>query len=277
MHCITGWNVIDYDWTYLVNRCERLKIHPEQSSTSGKLITKRSLPQHRLIVDYMEIYKKWDRSIKIKESNKLDYVGEQAVGINKIKYNGPLKDLYAKDFFSFVLYNAIDSAMIYYIDRKLCTMTTFLKLAHVAQVEVNKAFSPIWTMEAWMTREFLKMGKVFTDIDKEGRETRDFEGAYVKDPIIGLHEYVTCYDFASLYPNTMMQFNISPEAFIGKVDKNYVLKPGEILTANSTVFDNREDSVLRKILNDLYGRRKATKQIYLSAAKEIDRLEKILG
>jgi hypothetical protein len=30
------------------------------------------MPAHRLIVDYMELYKKWDTSIKVKESQSLD-------------------------------------------------------------------------------------------------------------------------------------------------------------------------------------------------------------
>jgi DNA polymerase elongation subunit (family B) len=275
MPCLTGWNFIQYDWMYLVNRCDKIypKIDPGICSVSGRLTGRNRLPLHRLVVDYLDIYKKWDRVIKIKESNRLDYVAEKAVGVAKVKYNGSLKDLYEKDFFHFIFYNAIDSALIYYIDRRLNTMSTFLSIAHVAQVEINKAFSPIWVMEALMTREFLSMGKVFVEKRDNGLDQAEFEGAYVKQPDIGMHQFVTCYDFASLYPNTMMQFNISPETWRGK---GGTAGAGEIKLASGSVFDNSEDSVLRKILKGLYGRRKQTKNKYLQVSKEVDHLKKIL-
>ena len=278
MSCLTGWNFIDYDWKYLINRCAKVspKIDPAICSVSARLHGKNRLPLHRLVVDYLEIYKKWDRSIKIKESNKLDYVAEKAIGVGKIKYGGNLKDLYTRDFFHFVFYNAIDAALIHYLDQKLNTMSTFLSLAHVSQVEINKAFSPIWQTEAMMTREFLSMNKVFLERKKDDQEQKEFEGAYVKQPVIGMHHYVTCYDFASLYPNTMMQFNISPETYCGKKNK-VELRPGEILTASGAVFLNDHDSVLRKILKNLYSRRKSTKGDYLQVEKEKAYLQKLLS
>lgn len=287
MSCLTGWNFIQYDWKYLVNRCSKIypKIDPGICSVSGRLHGKSRLPLHRLVTDYLDIYKKWDRAIKIKESNRLDYVAEKAVGVSKVKYNGSLKDLYEKDFYHFIFYNAIDSALIYYIDKRLNTMSTFLSIAHVAQVEINKAFSPIWVMEALMTREFLSMNKVFIEKYDSGKDQAEFEGAYVKQPVIGMHQFVTCYDFASLYPNTMMQFNISPETWKGKktmldisTTSGHILKAGDgdIQLASGSIFNNSEDSVLRKVLKDLYGRRKNTKHKYLQVAKEIDTLKKYI-
>ena len=278
MPCLTGWNFIEYDWKYLVNRCAKVhpRIDPAICSVSGRLQGKNRLPVHRLVVDYLEIYKKWDRSIKIKESNRLDYVAEKSIGVGKIKYNGSLKDLYDRDFYHFIFYNAIDASLIYYMDKKLNTMSTFLSLAHVGSVEVNKAFSPIWVTEALMAREFLKMDKVFCDNKDTSAEQAEFQGAYVKEPIKGMHQFVTCYDFASLYPNTMMQFNISPETYRGKKSLEALIA-GEIRTASGSAFDNSSDSVLRKILKNLYGQRKDTKKSYLAVAKEIDELKHALN
>ena len=272
MPCITGWNVIGFDWKYLVNRAERLRIDP---GMSGWLKGRDRIPQHRLIVDYLEIVKKWDRVIKIKENYKLDYIAERATGLAKIKYPGTLKDLYEKDFVKFIFYNAVDTILIHYIDQKLNTMTTFFKLAAISEVEVNKAFSPVWVQEALMTREFYRRGKVMVDVDKNAVQQQHFTGAYVKDPVTGLHEWVCCYDFASLYPNTMMQYNISPENFLGHSTAGLV-EEGQILCANGAIFDAREDSVLRTILKNLYGKRKETKKKKLAINKEIDYLKKHL-
>ena len=46
-----------------------------------------------------------------------------------------------------------------------------------------------------------------------------FEGAYVKEPQIGMHEYVASFDLNSLYPHLLMQYSISPENL---VERNYI-------------------------------------------------------
>ena len=83
----------------------------------------------------------------------------------------------------------------------------------------------------------------------------------------------------------MMQFNISPETWKGKktmlditTTSGHILKAGDgdIQLASGSIFNNSEDSVLRKVLKDLYGRRKNTKHKYLQVAKEIDTLKKYI-
>jgi len=274
MPLLTGWNFIQYDWKYLINRCKKLGIDPGVSSPSGKLIGKNQLPQHRLVVDYLEIYKKWDRLIKIKESNRLDYVGEAALGINKLHYPKTLKELYEDDFEKFILYNAIDTNLVLCIDEKLQTLLTFLNLASISKVEINKAFSPIWITENLMSELFLERKRVFVWKEKD-QDQIHFEGAYVKEPEKGLHKYIACFDFASLYPNTMMQWGISPESYKGK----NLINPGKDLTisASGAYFDQKtEKLILKSVLEDFYGKRKSRKKDYLEAEKTINELEKIL-
>jgi len=272
MPCITGWNVLRFDWMYLVNRAEKIKINP---AIAGQLRGRDRIPQHKLIIDYLDIVKKWDRVIKIKENYKLDYIAERATGIAKIKYPGTLKALYDNDFVKFIFYNAVDAILVHYIDQKLSTMTTFFKLAQIAQVEVNRAFSPVWVQEALMCREFLRRDKVFVDINKDLAEQKHFVGAWVKEPIVGMHEWVACFDFASLYPQIIMQFNISPETYLSKNPTGFA-EEGQIICANGSLFDNTEDSCLRTIIQDLYGKRKGIKVEMLRINKEIDYLKRQL-
>jgi len=102
-----------------------------------------------------------------------------------------------------------------------------------------------------------------------------FAGAYVKDPIVGLHEWVACYDFASLYPNTIVQWGISPEVYKGK---NLLdTKEGWIKTSSGAVFGgDDEDPILKSIIKDLYAKRRQAKDKMLKLQIEIDRLEKQL-
>ena len=274
MPLITGWNWLGYDWPYLINRAKKLGIDPKMISPSRTLIGKHQLPQHILMVDYLDIYKKWDRVIKIKESNRLDYVAEKAIGLKKISYNGTLRDLYQSNFEDFIYYNAVDCALVHYIDQKLKTLQTFFKIALVTGVEINRALSPVWSTESMMLRKFLERKQVFVNERKEEQAVK-FAGGYVKEPIAGLHEWIACYDFASLYPNTIVQWGISPEVYKGKS----ILTPKEswVKTSSGAYFGGEdEEPILRGIVSDLYSKRRATKDKMLALQIEIDRLEKLL-
>jgi len=55
-----------------------------------------------------------------------------------------------------------------------------------------------------------------------------------------------------------MQFNISPDSFLGK--GNMKKDPSDIVTKNGTVFSGKKDSVTRTILDRLYNKRVETKK-----------------
>jgi DNA polymerase elongation subunit (family B) len=57
-----------------------------------------------------------------------------------------------------------------------------------------------------------------------------------------------------MYPNIQIQFNISPDTYLGKKDR-VKIKGGEIFTKNDTVFSSANDSVARTILTRLYDER----------------------
>ena len=99
MPILTGWNFLNYDWVYLMNRSRKLvktvngkeyKIDPAWSSPTKKINkmwgTNFEVPAHRMIFDYMQLYEVCDTSIKVKESSSLDFVSSKLVGVEKIKY-----------------------------------------------------------------------------------------------------------------------------------------------------------------------------------------------
>lgn len=272
MPLITGWNFVNFDWQYLINRCKKLNIDPEVCSPSRKFINKDNIPMHRPVVDYMLIYNKWDNKVDVKESSKLDYVASQVLDLTKIKYNGTLKDLYEKDFKKYIYYNVVDTLLVMYIDKEIAVLTTYLQLANTARVELIGAFSPIRMTEALLCREFYDRGKVLLK-KGESEHGNTYEGAFVKHPVPGLYEWVVTYDFASLYPTTMRQFNISPETYLGKRDD----LEGEdyIKTATGAVFDAKIDSVSRNFLTGLFNRRVQKKEEAKEIEKAIEALKKL--
>ena len=61
------------------------------------------------------------------------------------------------------------------------------------------------------------MGKGIVVPNKKNRTNDDDEqyaGAYVKDPIVGEHDWVVSFDLSSLYPSLIIHYNISPEKMI---------------------------------------------------------------
>lgn len=271
---LTGWNFVRFDWRYLVNRARRLNIDPCLSSVSGQLKGNDEIPEHKIIVDYLELYKKWDRVVKLKENNKLDTVAKAALGISKVHMDSNFMNMYETDFETYVFYNIIDTFLVYLLDRKLKTLQVFLLLGLVTGVEAMSAFSPIRMAETVATKKFYDKHRVVVE-NKNLKASGQFEGAYVKIPIPGFYENIAIFDFASLYPSTMRQFNISPETFKGM---NVEIPEGSkwITTASGAVFDNENDSVVRDILTQYYAMRKEAKGKAFQIAKEKDYLKQLL-
>jgi DNA polymerase elongation subunit (family B) len=71
---IIGWNYMSFDWKYIFNRCKRIGIDVSMASPTRKLQGNDNIPMHIGMIDYLDIYRRWDRTVAIKESNSLDWV-----------------------------------------------------------------------------------------------------------------------------------------------------------------------------------------------------------
>jgi DNA polymerase elongation subunit (family B) len=125
-----------------------------------------------------------------------------------------------------------------------------------------------------MLRKFLERNQVFVN-ERKADVAVKFAGGYVKEPTVGLHEWIACYDFASLYPNTIVQWGISPEVFKGK---NLTAPKETWVKCSSGAYFGGEDEnpILRGIIRDLYSARRKTKDNMLQLQIEIDNLEREL-
>ena len=281
---MTGWNFINYDWQYIVNRCKILQIDLTEVACTGTLDKKDSRPLHMGILDYMQLYDKYDRSVAVKESNALAFVsGAVLEGISKIQYSGSLQDLYENDLQKYVFYNVVDSCLVYYIDQKLRSMEVLLTLATITRMPLYKAASPVAVTESLMARKLTEQGKrIGVEYDREdGKKDSKYEGAFVKQPIVGYYGGVSAFDFASLYPSIMRQFNISPDSFVEMVEESQIAerrKDEAVIVCENGVVYQKKDSILKKILADLYDQRKdykKTSYTYYEKAHEIEKKFKL--
>ena len=350
---VTGWNVVDFDWQYIVNRAERIGADISLASPTRHVNRMTKTPLHIAILDYLEFYRKWDRKVKIKENYTLDSTAEAVLGVKKIKYDGTLSDLYNNDFKHYSFYNIIDTILVQLIHYRLKTINIPLTLAGITRISVYKSSSAVTITETLIFNELLKNNMVVSNenfnkerikrlfvlndksfeafekaikkqefkvsLYKKLTEMRDeiyrseekflkrieevindqkmfdyyqkfileksetkYQGAFVKDPIVGLHEWVVSFDFASLYPTTMRQFNISMESFVDKIHRTIVNETrkgntmvGKIICANGSIFKDKE-SILKVIITELYSRRKSEKKLMFEYITKSNKIKDVL-
>jgi DNA polymerase elongation subunit (family B) len=307
MPLITGWNFLNYDWLYLVNRSRKIskwmngkeyKIDPAISSPLKRMNkmwgTEFEVPAHRMIFDYMQLYEICDTSIKVKESSSLDFVSQKLVGVDKIKYTGSLQKLYEDDFETFMYYNAVDSVLVQKIHEARNYISIVYAISSLSKIRIvdvvsqmNNALASLAITEGVLRNRFREQDNIVLFKGESGDGESTIAGGWVKDPVVGMNRWVVTYDFASLYPTTQRQFFIAPETFVGVQNSNrkgYCDNGREIdlekhvVCVNGVVFEKRLSPTLR-MLEDVYADRKKNKKIMMQKKEELkvvmDRIKKL--
>jgi DNA polymerase elongation subunit (family B) len=308
MPVLTGWNFVEFDWVYLVNRARNMGIDVTKVSPTGKLIKAWSkdernpkhaeLPAHRVVVDYMELYSKWDTSVKIKESSSLDYVAEQVLGVKKITYDGTLQQLHDNDYYKYTFYNVVDTILVQLIHEKRKYFDILLGIATLCRVRMLDSYSTIRTTEGVLRKKYKDernivfckqiQSEIPDDImigsdEVKADDDTSLKGGWVKIPITGMNRWVCVFDFASLYPTTMRQNNIAPESLVGTYDpiKNMAITTSNewvdmeddyVVLMNNAVFKN-EESVTTNTLGEIYSGRKFFKKKMMAKNDEISKIK----
>ena len=229
--CLAGWNSYGFDLQYLVNRIIRLFGRNiaynmiRKSSPTGEIrnYTHEDMggnriripgPCHTIVLDYMEIVKKYDYVLRPYESYSLDWVGSHAVNAHKIKYEGTLQDLYERDPEWYYFYNAVDSLITELIHYKLKAIESPCAVSSVTLVPLLDAFGQVALGTANVFEEFYSQGrKVVWDYDSIERTKVSYEGAFC-GCVPGRYEFTVCDDFASLYPSQVRTCNFSFENLV---------------------------------------------------------------
>ena len=267
MAMMTGWNFEDYDWKYMYNRAKLLGIDPSLSSPTRMMTGQQGQtprPAHVGLIDYLKAYKKWTWNSN--ENYRLDTIGEKLCKIKKVQHAESLDDMLNNNFEKYVFYNAIDCCLVKLIHEACNALTCGLTTAWLGRIRALDCFSTTYIPENLLRAAFKEQNKVLgIDPFAKKKVAEKYEGAFVKQPVPGLHRYCTCNDYASLYPTLMRQFNIGPETLVTLLpEKDEVLKQqwrdkGYIVCASGAVYQ-KEDGNLKTIITDLYFKRKSYKK-----------------
>jgi len=222
---VTGWNVELYDVPYLVNRMKNIKIDPTRLSPWGKLFDKtfkdrgREYNGYRIagvsILDYLPLYRKFTYTSQ--ESFKLDHIAYVELGERKLDYteHETLHQLYKKDYQKFIDYNIKDVDLIEQMEDKLKLIELCLTMAYDAKINYTDVFSQVKMWDALIYNHLWKK-KIVIPPKKSSKKPDQYAGGYVKEPQVGIHNWVVSFDLNSLYPHLIMQYNISPETIIDR-------------------------------------------------------------
>lgn len=262
MPLISGWGISAFDWPYLIERAKKLNVDFESSSPTHSM--NGYLPMHRLVIDYITLFENWDSSIKVKENLQLDWVASTVIGKGKIKNKVPQMQLYSNDFSKFILHCAISTLLVKLIDDKFNLIYPFLVLADISRVSYYDSFSFIHMIESHCVRQ-AKIKNMVILPSKKAHES--YQGAYIMEPIKGIHDYVSVFDCRSMYTSIILQWNISPDSKCSDNSTNC------IETINGFKFDKDNPGIFKQFIQDIYDKRTVTTKSILDCKHDIDFLK----
>ena len=295
---ITGWNSRFFDIPYIVNRI--IKIHGEEfvrRLSPWGLIDRRDITtmqrkqmayeiQGIAQMDYLDLFKKFGYSYGPQETYKLDHIASVVLGEKKLSYeeHGNLHTLYKHDHQKFIDYNIKDVDLVDRFEDKMGLITLALTMAYRGGVNYSDVMGTTAIWDAIIFRN-LYANQVIIPFAEEKFKT-PYPGGYVKDPHVGMHEWVVSFDLNSLYPSIIMQNNMSPETIIpGKVANVNVdsllsgeirprLDTNECASASGQYFKTDEQGILPKIIDEMYSERVVIKRQMINSQRELERIDK---
>ena len=295
---VTGWNSRLFDMSYICNRVLRIlgdkmmkKLSPWGIVNENSIVIGgNSHPVFDVYgiqqLDYLDLFKKFGYTYGTQESYRLDNIAHVVLGERKLDYSefGNLNNLYKQDFQKFIDYNIRDVELVDRLEDKIGLITLCLTIAYKAHVNFSAAFGPV-AMWDNILHNYLHEKKIIIPPKKEAFKERQIEGAHVKEPLVGMHEWVVSFDLNSLYPHIMMQYNLSPETIVddevagvtvdGCLSKQkYMVDDDKLMTARGNIFLRDRKGFIPTIVEQYYDERSQIKKKMLQAEQELVNVDK---
>lgn len=304
---VTGWNIKFFDIPYLYNRLTNLfgeetarLLSPWKNAWKrhvdlgmGRAATAVNLTGIAQL-DYLDLYQRYAPNGKSQPSYKLDAIGEVELGMKKLDYSeaASLHALYKTNFQKYLDYNIQDTNIIRGLEAKLKLIEMAVTLAYDSKCNFDDVFAQVRMWDVLTTNYLLNDNIVSPPVSRSSKNEK-YEGAYVKDPQIGMHNYVASFDLDSLYPHGIMGSNISPDTFIEPhdwtpemsklagmmgvgpmlhkdLDTHFLKDQNVTVTPNGHFFDTSRQGFLAAMMEEMYTDRKAYKGKMIEAKRELE-------
>jgi len=291
---ITGWNTRFFDIPYLHNRMVKLfgddtlakRMSPwglirERNTTINGKLNQEFILEGIEQLDYLEVFKKFTyNTLGQQESYRLDHISHVVLGERKLSYaeHGNLHTLYEKDYQKFIDYNVKDVELVHNLDVKLDLIDLIFTMAYKAGVNYNDTLG---TTSIWDTIIYRLLNKQKIAVPKKVEKPKtSYPGGYVKEPQVGSHDWVTSFDLNSLYPNIIVQYNMSPETVMDgfqngvSVDKFLdgsvnIGQRGFSVAPTGIRFTHDREGVIPTVIKRYYSERRVIKTEMLKTQQEM--------
>jgi len=306
---LSGWNSEFFDIPYIINRIERLlgQEYVNRLSPVGQVYDRtmrgkfgREVKRYYIsgvaCIDYLDIYKRF--CLKLRESYKLDAIGEVELNERKVDYGGiNLATLSETDWDTFVKYNIQDVNLLVKLEEKLQYVLLLRMLSYVGLTTLEGAMGTISVINGALTIKARKRKEIIATFVRPQLEGKN-PGAYVAEPKHGFKENVVSFDANSLYPNVMIALNLSPETKVGRLEKtddnNFIvyhvsgksftltkekfstfIKQEELaITKAGFLFTQKKQGIIPEFLDHYYKERVIIKEELFKARKLLQTLNK---
>ena len=291
---ITGWNCYLYDIPYICRRMDRIigdkwvkslspwnKVNEREITIMGREHIAYDI-MGLSCLDYMDLYKKFTYTNQ--ESYRLDHIAFVELGQRKLDHSeyDTFRDFYTKGWQKFVEYNIFDVELVDRLEDKMKLIELAVTMAYDAKVNFEDVYSQV---RMWDTLifNFLKKDNIVVPPKKGSRKDDKYAGAFVKEPVPGLYNWVVSFDLNSLYPHLIMQYNISPETLLptrhphATVDRllnqelDLTTLDGETVCANGAMYVTNQMGFLPKMMQRIYDDRTIYKKKMLAAKQEYEK------
>ncbi|MFA6888449.1 MAG: DNA polymerase II [Candidatus Woesearchaeota archaeon] len=257
---VTGWNVVDFDFKVLRDRCKNHKI-PFVIGRSEEEIKVRIESQFmkdssvsivgRQVLDGIALLK--NSFVKL-EDYKLDTAAHEIIGKKKaIAFNtdkgAKIEELFKKNPEALVGYNLKDSELVLEILEKKDLINLVVKRSMLTGMQIDRVSASIASLDSLYIRETRKRGYVCNSLSFTEREER-IKGGFVRESTPGIYDSIIVCDFKSLYPSIIRTFNVDPLCF---------QKDGTVVAPNGAKFRN-DDGILPELIHALWQQRDAAKK-----------------
>jgi DNA polymerase elongation subunit (family B) len=291
---ITGWNIQFYDIPYICGRLAKVLGEKRMKSFSPwGLVTQNEIfanNRQQICIDvggitqldYLDLYKKFTYSAQ--ESYRLDYIAEVELGQKKLDHSefDTFKDFYTKGWQKFVEYNIVDVELVDRLEDKMKLIELAITMAYDAKVNYADVFYQVRMWDNIIYNHLKKKNIVIPQKDKSEKNEK-YAGAYVKEPVPGVYDWIVNFDLNSLYPHLIMMFNISPETLLDErcpnvsVDKilnqevTFEMYPNYAVCPNGAMYRKDVRGILPELMEKMYNERVIFKKKMIEAKKQYEK------
>ena len=250
---ISGWNVVNFDLTYLIRRMKMLNVNYFRLSPLNSVYIDEKYEDVHIkgviLLDMMKSYMHFRRiSNQGKaESYSLEFTSQEVLGEGKTERTQNFNEMWKNNPELLIKYNEKDVLLVKRINDKLNIIEFFNHIRCKSCSLFSQIFYTSFLIDG------LLLNKVHNKVvlpSKKKYVDDKYMGAYVMMPTPGIYNNVMGLDLKALYPSIMTTFNISYETF----NPN-----GEIKISDKIGFD-KTTGIMPNLIEELSIERNAEKK-----------------